>query len=281
MATPRSDSGKRTEAFGAESGWVALTWDDLDSWVGSRSVLRGRTYQRSGHVKDLRISTDGRLLATVVGTHRYATTVSLDLDADGPSFDSACTCPIGGGCKHAVAVVADYLEALANDRKVSTAVEEDRRWAAFESTVNASDNEWDTEDVDSWEEDEEPPVPRGRHSRRNPSRHKSSGKLDSKLEAFLREIAGRARRPRLLAGPALPSPPQGVRRTDPSPRRKRRAPGRRGAPGDRPDHRGPGLAERMERRRPHARLFADGAPLREAARARTGRRSRRFGTRVP
>ena len=232
MANPRSDSGKRTEAFGAESGWVVLTWDDLESWVGSRSVSRGRTYQRSGHVKDLRISTGGQLLATVVGTHRYATTVSLDLDADGPSFDSACTCPIGGGCKHAVAVVADYLEALANDRKVSTAVEEDRRWAAFESTVNASDNEWDTEDVDSWEEDEEPPVPRGRHSRRNPSRGKSPpGSWTRSSRHSSGEIAGRARRPCLLAGSALPNPPQGVRRTDRSARRKRRAPGRRGCAG--------------------------------------------------
>src|SRR4051794_35945477 len=100
---PKSRPGQSPAPQPADAGWAALTWDDLTDWAGSRSVQRGRTYQRGGRLKDLRISADGALLATVTGTHRYATTVSLDADKKGRSLDSACTCPLGSRCKHAVA----------------------------------------------------------------------------------------------------------------------------------------------------------------------------------
>jgi hypothetical protein len=29
-------------------GWTVLSWDDLAEWAGSRSVGRGRTYQKQG-----------------------------------------------------------------------------------------------------------------------------------------------------------------------------------------------------------------------------------------
>ena len=48
-------------AKSVKSRWAALTWDDLEDWAGSRSVARGRTYQRGGRVKDLKISSDGEL----------------------------------------------------------------------------------------------------------------------------------------------------------------------------------------------------------------------------
>ena len=57
-----------------DQGWIALSWDDLAEWAGSRSVDRGRTYQRQGRVHDLAISEDGWLLATVTGGARYAVT---------------------------------------------------------------------------------------------------------------------------------------------------------------------------------------------------------------
>ena len=58
-----------------DGGWTVLSWDDLAEWVGSRSVDRGRTYQKQGRVHDLVISEDGWLLATVTGGARYAVTV--------------------------------------------------------------------------------------------------------------------------------------------------------------------------------------------------------------
>jgi uncharacterized Zn finger protein len=57
------------------SNWESVTWDDVANWAGSRSMTRGRAYQRGGRVQDLAISTDGRLLATVSGTRSYTTGV--------------------------------------------------------------------------------------------------------------------------------------------------------------------------------------------------------------
>ena len=55
--------------------WSRLTWDDVEEWAGSRSIQRGRAYQRSGHVRQLGISADGRLLADVIGSEGYITSV--------------------------------------------------------------------------------------------------------------------------------------------------------------------------------------------------------------
>jgi uncharacterized Zn finger protein len=118
-----------------DPAWAALTWGDLEGWAGSRSVARGRTYQRGGRVKDLRITADGRLLATVTGGARYATTASLTGAKTGSPLGAACSCPIGGNCKHAVAVVAEYLDALANARPVPPAAPDDPRWATLEAAA--------------------------------------------------------------------------------------------------------------------------------------------------
>lgn len=47
--------------------WSVLNWDDLTEWAGSRSVDRGRAYQKQRRVHELAISDDGRFLATVTG----------------------------------------------------------------------------------------------------------------------------------------------------------------------------------------------------------------------
>ena len=36
-----------------KTGWMTLGWDDLTEWAGSRSVERGRAYQKQGRVHDL------------------------------------------------------------------------------------------------------------------------------------------------------------------------------------------------------------------------------------
>jgi len=107
-----------------------LTWDDLEEWAGSRSVSRGRSYQRQGRVRDLAISEDGCLLATVDGGDRYVVRVRLQENATKDhSVQSKCTCPVGhDGCKHAVAVVAGYLERLGRAESVPVAEVDDPRW---------------------------------------------------------------------------------------------------------------------------------------------------------
>jgi len=136
----------------ASQDWSALTWDHLDRWAGGRSVSRGRSYERQGRVHDLAISEDGRLLATVQGGERYVVSVWLTGKKRGERLDSTCTCPVGySGCKHAVAVVAAYLQALADETSVPTADPEDRRW----SKLDGSDSEYEAEDLDDWELDDE------------------------------------------------------------------------------------------------------------------------------
>jgi uncharacterized Zn finger protein len=177
-----NDSGKKKTA--ADSGWASLTWDDLTSWAGSRSVLRGRSYQRSGQVKDLKISADGGLLATVVGGDRYATTVTLNKRRKHPSLESVCSCPIGIGCKHAVAVVAEYLQALADGKNVPVATKDDPRWAKLGSDHDQDDE--DEDDEDDEDEEEAPPVSKARKPRTSSRSKADVVNWDDKIEQHLR-----------------------------------------------------------------------------------------------
>ena len=103
--------------------FTRLTWGDLEEWAGAKTLSRGRRYQQEGRVRDLARLPDGDLIAWVAGTERYATTVS----ADGESIESRCTCPVGVSCKHAVAVVLEYIESVKNDLPIPAAAENDPR----------------------------------------------------------------------------------------------------------------------------------------------------------
>ncbi len=108
--------------------WEALTWAELDRWAGPRTVSRGRDYQRRGRVKELARTPAGDLLATVEGGARYITTVRLTGSSRGKrQLASLCSCPVGVNCKHAVAVVGTYLDALAAGNPVPEADPYDRR----------------------------------------------------------------------------------------------------------------------------------------------------------
>ena len=90
--------GKRSAAKQSSptKKWASLTWDDLDDWAGGRSVSRGRSYQRQGRVRNLAVSDDGRLLATVQGGDRYVVSVWRKPKRRGDSpLQSRCTCPVG------------------------------------------------------------------------------------------------------------------------------------------------------------------------------------------
>lgn len=86
--------------------FVGLTWNDLTAWAGNKIVSRGKNYQQNGYVKNLAHATDGSLVAWVEGTERYVTQVFFEDD----ELESDCTCPYWDTCKHAVAVVVEYLE---------------------------------------------------------------------------------------------------------------------------------------------------------------------------
>ncbi|MBW1816849.1 MAG: SWIM zinc finger domain-containing protein [Deltaproteobacteria bacterium] len=87
-----------------------LTWNDFEKWAGGKILSRGKNYQRQGRVSDLAVTEDGRLIAWVAGSKRYATRVVMDDDG---LPDSICSCPYTFDCKHGVAVViADSMSVI-------------------------------------------------------------------------------------------------------------------------------------------------------------------------
>ena len=135
----------KTRATDAHSLWEALTWEDLNAWAGARSVQRGRTYQRQGRVDDLVLSEEGRLLASVSGNHVYVTSVwcTSESPREHP-IQSTCTCPVGyDGCKHAVAVAAEYLQTLADGEEVPPADPDDPRWLELQGDGTALNEDLD------------------------------------------------------------------------------------------------------------------------------------------
>ncbi len=186
----KAKASARTESL--PSKWESVTWGDIATWAGPSSVARGRAYQRGRRVRDLAISKEGRLLAKVAGGHLYTTAVWWEADV----LRSRCTCPVGGnGCKHAVAVVAVYLDMLAKDTQVPIADAEDGRWAQLANNIPEALHEYfddadESEDLEGSEDSEDhkdEPVPR----RRSEKARADDDKIRKYLEAQSREdLAG-------------------------------------------------------------------------------------------
>ena len=114
--------------------WDKLTWDDLNEWAGVRSAERGRSYQPRGAVRELCLTADGALLAWVSGTQRYATRVELNGSRRKRSerIASACSCPVGLACKHAIATILEYLSAIEAGADTPLADDSDPRLSIIE-----------------------------------------------------------------------------------------------------------------------------------------------------
>lgn len=104
------------------TSFTNLTWEDLNDWAGERIVGRGKSYR--SHVEDLRMTSDGALVASVHGTQLYSTRAGLNSNNE---LFSECTCPYGGHCKHAVAVILVYLDACKNKKNTPLAAPDDER----------------------------------------------------------------------------------------------------------------------------------------------------------
>ena len=172
---PRKDAGAKKTGRTPVAGWAKLTWDDLETWAGGTTVTRGRTYQHDGRVRDLKVAADGELLATVVGGEDYATTVNLGPGRGHAALGSSCTCPVGFRCKHAVAIIAEYLQAIADGRDVPPAADDDPRW-----------DDLDAEDEDEADEDDEVPAARPRRSGRSSRGGTKPVDWDDKIRGHLR-----------------------------------------------------------------------------------------------
>lgn len=84
--------------------FLELDWATLEAWAGAKTLLRGKEYQRNRRVSSLARSHDGTLVARVAGSELYVTAVT-----NRNGLVSACTCPVGESCKHAVAVILEYI----------------------------------------------------------------------------------------------------------------------------------------------------------------------------
>jgi uncharacterized Zn finger protein len=135
-----------------------LTWADLEAWAGAKIVSRGTDYQKSGYVKNLAVTHDGSLLAWVLGSANYATSVSIEKGR----LSSVCTCPFDGNCKHAVAVVLEYLDRVKKKVNIPPADEGDERFVLLEDESFAAydddDDAGDEDDDDQFSLDDKLPA---------------------------------------------------------------------------------------------------------------------------
>jgi uncharacterized Zn finger protein len=179
MVVERDESSDRGRTTPAE--WEKLTWNDLADWAGSRTVNRGRSYQQNGYVTGLCVSGAGVLLAWVRGGRKYVTRVHLDLTRHRRSdrIVSRCSCPVGVACKHAVAVVLEYLEAMEKGAEVPEAPEGDERWAVL--GLN-DDGLWEDGEDAGYAYDEGPREESGSFTRRREKR----GRASEDLRPFLK-----------------------------------------------------------------------------------------------
>nr|NLI50897.1 DEAD/DEAH box helicase [Propionibacterium sp.] len=85
---------------------LRLSDDELARRFGRDTLVRGRAYEQEGRVQQVQ-EHPGSALAAVRGSGRrtYQTLVVAH-DAGGAlRLTTSCTCPVGGGCKHAVALL--------------------------------------------------------------------------------------------------------------------------------------------------------------------------------
>jgi hypothetical protein len=98
MAKKKTVSKKKNDQSVSLAKWESLAWADLEQWAGSRSVTRGRSYQRQGRVEDLGIKSDDSILATVEGSTEYYVQIHCTKAGKKASLDSTCSCPVGTNC---------------------------------------------------------------------------------------------------------------------------------------------------------------------------------------
>ena len=165
--------------------WDKLTWDDLSEWTDSRSLERGRSYQRSGAVGNLSLLPDGGILADVMGTQKYFTVVTIGgkgrrkID----KLESTCSCPVGVKCKHGVAVLLEYLNLLEKDEEPARTGDDDPRILVIEEGWRG---DADIDEETNWAEDDRDEA--GTPGQSKKQHHKSSMRRKSSAKTTKADI---------------------------------------------------------------------------------------------
>ena len=135
--------------------WTELTWSDLERWAGSRSVQRGRSYQKRGAVQCLAYTGEGVLMGRVLGGEVYTTRVTQGGAYAGAVLSATCSCPVGANCKHAVALVVEYLDLLKAGNSVPAELPPRTR-DEYDLEGDDDEDNWEGEDdFDEHEDDDE------------------------------------------------------------------------------------------------------------------------------
>ena len=92
---------------------MTYTEDDIRRHVGARALEAGRHYLREGRV-DAFFREGDLIAAQVKGTARRPYLLSVQCSSDAGDFESECSCPVGGACKH---VAAALLKGLREQRE--------------------------------------------------------------------------------------------------------------------------------------------------------------------
>ena len=111
-------------------GELPFNHADIEMHFDERDYKRGRSYWRSGAVKDLEISEDGySLTARVRGTSPSLYKVEVNISpgrplksggTSRPNIEASCTCPVSMDCKHAVATCLEALDIRKQPRLIGT-----------------------------------------------------------------------------------------------------------------------------------------------------------------
>ncbi|PWR76338.1 SWIM zinc finger domain-containing protein [Methanospirillum stamsii] len=91
-----------------------LTYEDLNTWFGQKTVSRGKSYQKGGQVVNVYQIADDVLCGEVQGSELYHTVVSLS-----GNRTSTCSCPVEIDCKHGVALILEYLNQIKQGTTIS------------------------------------------------------------------------------------------------------------------------------------------------------------------
>ena len=104
--------------------FTELTWDNLTYWAGAKTLAKGKAYQKEKRVKEIYFSPGRGIIGRVQGSMLYTTSLMISET----KICSSCSCPVGGGCKHAVAVLLEYLDLVKNNRSVKEIRGDDQIW---------------------------------------------------------------------------------------------------------------------------------------------------------
>lgn len=102
--------------------FAELTWEDLESFAGKKSVSRGKGYVSD--VSNIRVDDNGAVIASVLGRQEYATKIWF---GDNGKIRSYCSCPVGFECKHAVALALKVIDEIKNGKGPMRISEDDAR----------------------------------------------------------------------------------------------------------------------------------------------------------